>query len=340
MIDSITSLRWFAALYVFLFHVQIRSDVFGSGAEFLIINGYTGMAFFFILSGFVLGIRYSSEINDYKSFFVARLSRIYPAFILAFILSLPLAKDIHPLAYFLNFVLNLFLLQAWFPSFWAIGINGGTWSLSAEIFFYSLFPLFFVFVDFRKLKTKFIVVFLGVLWMFSFLPGVAESLFPGNDTSRIYYSVPIYRLSEFIIGVLISVLFKRDINIFRYWQFLVFALIIYLLSCYSFNGMKNGNLMLLNLTAVPFYALLILYSAQNRPVILEWRPFVYLGKISYGIYVYQFLFMEFIFKNLREILVSDFLFILCGLLITIALAGISYHFFENPMKEIIRRKLS
>jgi peptidoglycan/LPS O-acetylase OafA/YrhL len=132
MIDSLTSLRWFAAFYVFLFHVQIRSGVFEHLTGDILGGGYAGMCFFFVLSGFVLATRYRDGVTSYAAFVAARIARIYPAFILAFLLTLPLIQQSSVPLYWANAFSNVFLLQAWTPNLWSLGINGGTWSLSVE----------------------------------------------------------------------------------------------------------------------------------------------------------------------------------------------------------------
>ena len=86
-IQSLTSLRWVCALYVFLFHTQMRVPLLSTPYDGLLCNGYTGMTFFFILSGFVLTIRYSYCHIAYSDFVVARIARIYPAFFVAFVLT-------------------------------------------------------------------------------------------------------------------------------------------------------------------------------------------------------------------------------------------------------------
>jgi peptidoglycan/LPS O-acetylase OafA/YrhL len=73
-IKSLTSLRWLCAFYVFLFHMEIRVPVFGAGAvQNFILGGYAGMSFFFILSGFVLTIRYFYTETPYLVFVRARI---------------------------------------------------------------------------------------------------------------------------------------------------------------------------------------------------------------------------------------------------------------------------
>ena len=55
-IPALTSLRFLAALWVFLFHLHIWHGDFGiSPVDKFLHSGAVGLAFFFVLSGFILG---------------------------------------------------------------------------------------------------------------------------------------------------------------------------------------------------------------------------------------------------------------------------------------------
>ncbi|ERT14322.1 acyltransferase family protein [Photorhabdus temperata] len=90
---SLTSLRFFAAFFVLLSHLGYLkdSDYF---SWLFVYNGYIGVTFFFILSGFVLAYSYEEKMNrkeiSKRNFFVARIARIYPLHILTFIIFLPI----------------------------------------------------------------------------------------------------------------------------------------------------------------------------------------------------------------------------------------------------------
>src|SRR5262249_3327802 len=89
-LNALTSLRFFAAMYVLAFHYA-PSNASSSFLRF----GYTGVTFFFILSGFILahnyqGVDFRDRFNRY-SYFSARIARIYPVFLLSLLASLPFA---------------------------------------------------------------------------------------------------------------------------------------------------------------------------------------------------------------------------------------------------------
>jgi peptidoglycan/LPS O-acetylase OafA/YrhL len=89
-VKSLTSFRFLAAFYVFLFHVQIRVPVFGDGLfGQAIAEGAVGMSMFFTLSGFILSHAYAESKIAIKQYVQNRIARIYPVYILAAILALP-----------------------------------------------------------------------------------------------------------------------------------------------------------------------------------------------------------------------------------------------------------
>src|SRR5690348_16143429 len=98
-LDALTSLRFFAAIYVLIFHYNsVQGSIFDTRFARL---GYSGVTFFFILSGFILAhnyhqVRFDERRNLYR-YFAARISRIYPVFLLSLTISVP---------FFLSLLLN------------------------------------------------------------------------------------------------------------------------------------------------------------------------------------------------------------------------------------------
>ena len=78
-LDALTGLRWWAAFMVFLFHMRVFAPLPGPLAA-VFDQGYLGVTFFFVLSGFVLtwAIRPGSRTRD---FYQSRFARIYPLYL-------------------------------------------------------------------------------------------------------------------------------------------------------------------------------------------------------------------------------------------------------------------
>lgn len=151
VIDPLTSVRFFLALGVVLFHYQLAWTL-PSEAAGLLDRARLGVDVFFILSGFILTHVYlqGDVAPAYRRFIVARFARIYPAhfFILMGMLLLVLAAAIvgvglEPGRFNLpDFVQTLLLTHAWFPRQSMVLWNGPAWSLSAEWFVYLIFPAY------------------------------------------------------------------------------------------------------------------------------------------------------------------------------------------------------
>jgi peptidoglycan/LPS O-acetylase OafA/YrhL len=174
---ALNGLRFVAAMSVVFFHygpsVPGYND-FPLWTRRLVQCGPTGVGFFFILSGFVLAHAHPS-LSDRSSrafFWFKRLARIYPAYLFAFLMFLPIAVEkylLHPAGmihsasvrtFFLGAFLSSTMLQSWtsFSQAW----NGPSWSLSVEAFFYLIFP--FVLARLSKFRLRNALVVCGLAW--------------------------------------------------------------------------------------------------------------------------------------------------------------------------------
>lgn len=143
-LTALTSLRFFAALLVLLFHATTEIKVLPWGLSGFLRNGGMGVSLFFILSGFVLTYTYLGSTASLREFFVARFARIYPVYLFSLLVAAPFffkkfvddghAGDVPSLIFG-----KLTMLQSWIP--WMTdNWNVPSWSLSTEAFFYLLFP--------------------------------------------------------------------------------------------------------------------------------------------------------------------------------------------------------
>jgi peptidoglycan/LPS O-acetylase OafA/YrhL len=156
-IAPLTSLRWFLAWWVCIYHLTIPevAPLPAGWLEPLRAHGYLAVDGFFVLSGFILAHVYRSQFQrfdqrTYARFLVARLARVYPAHLatlLAMLLMLLAATQLAGLSPRVaerfsarEFLLHLSLLHAWGLSS-QLAWNFPSWSISAEWFAYLCFPL-------------------------------------------------------------------------------------------------------------------------------------------------------------------------------------------------------
>ena len=168
--------------------------------------GFTGVSFFFILSGFVLTWSHGAGDRAGK-FYWNRFARVWPLHALTTFLAVlvpPLASTttIWPA---LPFVLTL--TQSWFPGGgFVTAFNGVSWSLSCEAFFYLLFPL--LIKGLRNHRRPGFVA--GALFTAMAGVGIAVSVsVPGPVAGYLLGWLPLYRLGEFALGICLALLIKN-----------------------------------------------------------------------------------------------------------------------------------
>lgn len=144
-INALTGLRFFAATIVVLFHFASFGSV---TLRHFMSHGFIGVTIFFVLSGFILSYTYSSGPGAMRgtkrSFWIARVARLYPVYVIGMGLFLPIVarSDDSVVIKAAAGFLSLMMAQAWLHPLglvWGMW-NPPGWSLSAEAFFYLLFP--------------------------------------------------------------------------------------------------------------------------------------------------------------------------------------------------------
>ena len=338
-LDGLTAVRFYAALWVFLFHFNIRLPLpWGKHALRVIENGALAMPVFFMLSGLVLAYRYRDTYAGFSLFFRARVARIYPAYILGVVLCLPFLASLPGFDAATGFFLvpvDLLLLQSWFPNLWHFWHHAGTWSISVEFFLYASFPLL---LGMSALSTRALLTICAacVVLASSWVPslGVGAS----NDVPfPIFYSMPLYSLPTFGIGVVMAELHRRG---FRGsgWAPLVLLLVL------AWIGYRNDRYAALNAVVLPLVALTLLFAANyvrgtGVARLFINRATIYLGDISYAFFVYQIpllLALEHWIEPARAVA----LWLLLGGLLgaNLLLAALSHHWLEPWGRRLIVRR--
>lgn len=341
-VEQLTFTRFLAAIAIVIFHFGI--DLFPYNNElflFLFKRANLGVSYFFILSGFVMIIAYSNKSKlNFFGFFKNRFARIYPVYLLAICLMFLFKIISHKPLEITGLTLNLLLLQSWIPG-QTLTINGPGWSLSVEFFFYALFPFLLNNIYNKKpIKTLFLPILL--FWLISqlafhlFLSSPFYSDYPSKSHEFIYYFPPLH-LNEFLIGNLAGLLFTNKIipQNKNYDWLIILILISIILIFKNPIGLNfhNGMISLL-------FAPLILFFASNKgkiTTLFRHKFFVFLGEISFGVYILQipvFFFTKNIFKflNITDPQVSFY----CFSTILIIISALSYIFIETPLRNKIK----
>ena len=349
-VRSLTAFRFLAAFYVFLFHIQIRAPVFGDGplGDF-IAEGAVGMTMFFMLSGFILSHAYNGIKIDLRAYFWNRVARIYPIYALAALLALPwLARDILAesaasswlfglLAGAILIVSGLLLVQAWLPQTFVMWNNSASWSISNEAFFYALFP--YLSDILRAVKaSRLLLILVGLSILSAMIPASAIVFSKAPDSFALFYASPIFRLPEFVAGIVTYHLMQQTEWTARI-QNLLFLVLLAGLAHVALLGAILPGYTLHNWILIPAVgaALVLLFRLDTtKRHIPGGAVAVWLGQISYCFYSFQFHVLEGLKWLAPPETVGNvgFLCLACGLLLAVAAAA--HHLVEEPARIWIR----
>jgi peptidoglycan/LPS O-acetylase OafA/YrhL len=291
-------LRFFAALWVVFAHQHIFWKWIQAPllepVRRVLDRGDCAVKLFFVLSGFILTHVYARKATfSRKSFYRARFARIYPLYAASLALALPclvffeIPREIHGHGQIHGFLFAglkaasvLLLLQSWVPSF-APFWNPVAWSLSAEAFFYLLFPKLI-----RHLRERSTGSLLGVGLACLVVEAVRWHFFSELYTrsadkvqTAFWVFTPILRLPDFVTGILLGVLWQRGIRLQPRHSFAALALVV--LGCMA-TPLETFQIACLHLgTAGLISSLAFSGSPSSRWV----RAGVLLGRSSYALYL-------------------------------------------------------
>lgn len=282
------SLRGIAALIVVFLHFQVNSSFNCNFTR----NGFLMVDFFFVLSGLVISMNYQeriSSLNEVFNFQLKRFLRLYPLHLTMLILFL----FVECLKYFVEvrmglthnnpafsvnnptfFVYHIFLVQSFVND--SFSWNGPAWSISAEFYVYLAFAILAVVSKSRRIAMPYlasVAVVLAFSWLLS-SPGMSSN----EGLARCLFS--------FFLGVvgynLMGSLSGRVPNIFSYS---LLALIIWTLSIADHQSSLNTFKILPFIFALFILSLVCSKNGNRLKKFLNNRILVYLGTVSYGIYM-------------------------------------------------------
>lgn len=290
---TLESLRGLAAVCVALYHYPSTSFLFFR-------NGYQGVYFFFILSGFIISLNYLDKIitvKDLINFQVKRFYRLYPLhfFTLFLVLFIQIIK------YFLikyssldhgfnestnwysfkNFVGNLFLIQSIFNDFYIFSWNGVSWSISAE--FYTYFIFGFLFLICKKYKFLVIIIFSYIVFNIDYFS------FAKIFNNQFFLCIYNFSLGYFCYFLYKRIKFRLNNSISFFFVFLLLVVKIYYENI--FYQYKEFFFLLVILCAALLKNNTIIYKFLNL------KSLVFIGTISYSFYLIHqiaiYLFVQF-----------------------------------------------
>lgn len=362
-LPALTGLRFPAALLVVLLHYfhSLRQDAMAPHKSIMArlfdavtTNGFVGVNVFFILSGFILVYTYLDDNRNLRgtrrAFYSARLSRIYPVYLVAWLAAAPWHGEAvsWPASSLATGLTSLTLTQAWVPGtayYW----NGPGWSLSAEAFFYLVFPI--LAIPLGRLSTNWLWLVAGGMWMLALAVGLLDTYVTLSTVASpgiwIFVAAgnPLARLPEFLGGIAIGHLFVRGAVSPAYpgrLATLAIGLVVGLLSL----GSTIPHILLMHGLLDPLFALIILGLAHGRghlAALFSLPAMVMLGEASYAVYILHEPLFAWLDRAVGVPRPSDprcAPFVVIYLALVVAASLIIYRVFEVPARRVIRRALA
>ena len=360
-IESLTGLRWCAALAVFLSHnvpggrtPPIISTFFSSG--------YIGVTLFFVLSGFVLTVTYGNvmaepRITNIWNYAVARIARVMPLYWLVLVLVVVLWVSFGPAATTAGLWWHFLAIQAWTGDLnLAYSWNPPGWSVGVELFLYTMFPILVllagVLTSTRKvvIVAVFVVAAMATLVILFHLAG--SDRLPWSDPAsahRWIYRSPLMRIGDFTLGICGALIYARErhrTNLIKAAPFVAAGMSMLILGLMAVPQLLNSSPSYDLTYAVPGAVLILsLALAPHRGVarFLGSVALVALGEFSYAFYLIhvpvggQFQRWGVSPNGFTPVSVAV---LILGLLFLIAVSWGLHVSFERPARIFLRKRLS
>lgn len=338
---EIDGLRAIAILSVIIYHAKIHV----SNSQ-VCQGGFVGVDVFFVISGYLIFSLIFKELNQtnyfsFKHFYERRARRILPALLFMIICLMPMSWIIMTPHNMINFAKSIGYSLSFLSNFYFY--NSGleynsqevlltpllhTWSLAVEEQFYILFPAL-VYILYKICK-KHLEAFL--------LAGIIISLSLAYWSSRYHPTAAFYlihsRFWELLSGSIlayyeIKIGYRPCIPILQ--KVMPIAGVIMILSSIFYFNDQILHPSLITLIPVIGTCILIWQSNQTSYVvkIISSKLFVFIGLISYSLYLWHFPVFAFGRISLIEPSLSNKMIGICLILI---LSLISYAFIEKPLR--------
>nr|WP_319397843.1 acyltransferase [uncultured Carboxylicivirga sp.] len=344
-IPQLDGIRAIAALLVMHFHFFQAYQIYGNTILNLIqktsVFGQTGVSLFFVLSGFLITrilVAAKEEAHYFRNFYAKRVLRIFPLYyvflLLFYFIIIPYFENrqvsFKDMLVYFTYLQNIFLTFSNTP----ITGPGHFWSLAVEEHFYLFWPLLVYLVNSKKVY----IWLIGLICL-----SLLTRIIMVQAGYEVFYFT-LTRLDDISLGALLAIIYLQFPHLLNFLKGKKFVVLIgiYFLLCsvlwYFTSGEGNPTMQVLKFLLIGlFYTLILGYIIINKSIftkILATKPLIYLGKISYGLYVYHpvcYLVISHYFPS-QNILINLFTHISSSIL----LSALSYEIFEKRFLKLKR----
>lgn len=352
---ALNGLRALAVLGVLIAHCAMIAAV-GAPAETLYQSfhlkvmgvGWVGVDLFFILSGFLItGILLdtSEKKSCLRKFYIRRTLRIFPLYYFVLLLYFSISYLLGNLEHF-SAADIMYLLYVGNWDEWA-GFDRPyalrhLWSLAVEEQFYLIWPALFM-ISSKYNMAKYVCIFTIIA---TIIFRIAFVLFDYHDY---IYHITITRGDSLLVGALLAITIKEKglqyFNVSKSLCVLAIGCVIIAALAYI-NGSFSGKTPLILMFGLPSLFLIfvpvilltfLLPRSHMFQHVLSSPVLTFMGRISYGMYVYHW-FVIILIYNLNLIPIESYsfwprqaLFLAYATPVTIILSWISYEYIERPI---------
>lgn len=371
-VPGMDGLRAVAALAVFLVHfnqqARLQAEIGPFDLARWMANGNTGVALFFVLSGFLLALPFWREQYagaarlDVRQYFVRRIARILPAYYLCLfgLLAIKFAAGAFPS---INNVLSHVLFLHNLNDHNILSLNEPFWTLAVEVQFYLLLPL--LMWGFRRWDRRMAFLLVSSLAVAAYLLNYAlvsyllarnqwpiqfTLLWPfsvyvsGPDSFVLRYSTPGH-LTYFVVGIATALVYVAGPAQLRraspaacdlvFWGC---ALSLFFVLSTSLDDALKAPHGHYNWPVVPLLLAIMIFVTPRAALanaILESRALRGIGIVSYGVYVFHYPIQKLVGRGFRLLGYSVgehwWAFGAVSLAASIGVAAVSYLLLERPI---------
>jgi peptidoglycan/LPS O-acetylase OafA/YrhL len=334
-------LRFVAASSVVGYHVLADNGqtwanegaraLLGDGVVHTFGYGWMGVEFFFIISGFVICM--SSWGKSVSQFFVSRVTRLFPAYLAAVLLTAALLtlwplRGGRPTA--INVALNLTMVQQLMG---VSNIDNVYWTLLVELKFYLIFTAVIAFgVTYRR-----VLIFCSA-W-------IVAALFAMNTNSALLSAIVEPRFTGyFVLGITMYLMYRFGPNLLL-WGMFGIAFAMDLSSLVGRVADQNAgrpepiNSIKFALPVIVVFILIMLAATFGRFDWLRWRGLVVLGALTYPMYLMHFSVSRVMFSQLSGRIPGAAMLTLV-LVVVLLIAYLTYRLVERPASRVLKRRLT
>jgi len=356
-------IRFFAAFMIVIYHSYIAwrgwfgvpgiistgdyatLTPFGFHVDRFIKNMPLGVDIFFFISGYLLTYLLIMEKERYgkvniPKFYIRRGLRIWPLYFFLIALAPFIVNwlgDPQPEYWRTILLINNFqtiTTQAWeypFAHFWSICI---------EEHFYILWPIIIAFVPSRQL-LKTILILIGISWAYK----AGTYVFMPQNWYPLYLHT-LSRMDVILMGGLLAAIYLQKPFVFKMNGYISMGLLLILVLILSFDEASDFTNMFNGVLRRPVYMALLalpmmdlMFNPERKNIFGKRNPLLYLGKVSYGIYMYGNILVPIIIKKIivAYSIHNIYFYFSLVLILSLLIPVVSYEMMEKPFLRLKQR---